>query len=848
MKVHVFASDILPLKGFPVSSGGLRSWQIIAGLKNAGFKLSFSMPRSAFLVKANQSSMKAKDKSLCWSRNNQHRIIDRIKPQIAIWCDPLGFSLQSDYKPGCTLIADLQGPANMHKSLASSRPIRSTTRELIEQLARFDHFITFSLEQKHYFAALICAAGIPSPETKISVVPVAVTGEAVPHRTMPKELCITFCSDFLPWQVPSRALMNAAKAISQMDKAVLHVYGSPQKYLSSARLDSLMSELSHMRQVKLLGFATREALAKEYAKASCALDLFPGNMESDLAFVMRTLEHLSFGVPSLYSRKAPLAKYLSEYDAGWCLNPEDLKSSRQLFRNLVAMPKTEFERKSRNARYLAETEFDLDRSVESLVKICKSPHIGPSRQNNRSVSTLKPAKRLPRIAVFTQDNFVVKQARVVQPLDALKRAGLIAGYTIFLNEEEQGPDLYDAFDAIWIQRTVMESVGELVDGRPFLFDIDDLLIGQPSYTNVSVFQKSVIESLISKNCVLSVSNDRLHRLLKKYIRGKISNRVHVTPNGFDFPRSTIAPPAKPNALIWTSSDAAALTTSYDDVLDAIDQFSCKWKLPVYLIGRFNSYGNRRRPQNAVQLGNMDFWRHKAFLASQPTMIGICPLETHADEETLDFIEAKSDIKMVEYGGFGHPAVYSQSPPYERSDLKTGILSANTSEKWLKALEDIFNKSYKSSAKESENIRKIRHIDYLAKKFWFPALEEVLLDNEVPKSAVMAAIGPTSRVRNFGGKIARNGKKPKKDILLFGAGSGGAQTFFSLPKNYECLAFIDNDTMKQKTKLFGIPVISPAEIEKYKYDTIIISSMFVDSIEEQLWRMGIESNKIERGFS
>jgi FlaA1/EpsC-like NDP-sugar epimerase len=88
----------------------------------------------------------------------------------------------------------------------------------------------------------------------------------------------------------------------------------------------------------------------------------------------------------------------------------------------------------------------------------------------------------------------------------------------------------------------------------------------------------------------------------------------------------------------------------------------------------------------------------------------------------------------------------------------------------------------------------------------------------------------------------------KTVLLFGAGAGGAQTYFSLPKSYNCIAFVDNDIAKQKTKLFGKPVIAPENISKFTYDSIIISSMFANSIEEQLLKIGIPHNKIEKGFS
>jgi hypothetical protein len=851
MKIHVFTSDILPLRDLPTSGGGLRSWQIISGLKTAGLTVSYSMPNFTFLYKANEASMTQEDRAMSWSHSNQHLILQKFRPQVAIWCSPYSFSLASTYRSDCMLVVDLHGPTNIESCYISGRNIKDTTRELVEKLARFDHFVTVCKEQQHYFSGLLCAAGIPTRDIGFSIVPVSVPREDHLKRTLDDQFSMIFSGGFYPWQDPSQILMRTGRILDDMGRGILHICGSPHKNLSSARIDVLLSELSKMKRVKLHGYVTHDALVKRYASSWCALDLMPRNLERDLAFTTRTVEYLAFGIPPIYNNYAPLAEYISRFDAGWCLDPGDLKAYEEFLVTLVSMSKAELAKKSANAVNLSQTELSPQKTIKPLVEICKSPRIRSSRENNRLISRAKPGqKQKPRVAVFTQDNSVVRQLRVIQPLDALKHAGLIGGYTVFYNLEEQGPDSLDAYDAIWVQRTGTKPLLELLKDRPFLFDIDDLLIGRPSYTSVSVFQGSIIESLLSLKCTLSVTHGRLHSLLRKYTKSRITDRVFITPNGFNFPKSPIPSPTKPTALIWTSIDTAALTTSYEDVLAAVDAFSSKRKVPVYLIGRFDEDNGRRRPANAISFGRMDFWQQKAFLASQPTMIGICPLETHADEATLDFVAAKSDLKMVEYGGFGHPGVYSQSPPYSESDLKTGILTLNTSEHWMEALETAYETGYERSSSEAAAVQELRRIDRLAKQNWYPALEDVLLQSPVSKVEIL---GTLSAADKPAGKEERNAgsgnhKFYEKAVLLFGAGAGGAQTYFSLPKSYNCVAFIDNDISKQKTKLFGKPVIAPENIEKYKYDSIIISSMFSASIEEQLLKIGVAPERIEKGFS
>ena len=208
----------------------------------------------------------------------------------------------------------------------------------------------------------------------------------------------------------------------------------------------------------------------------------------------------------------------------------------------------------------------------------------------------------------------------------------------------------------------------------------------------------------------------------------------MTPNAFAFPKSDEPRPTRPSAIVWTSGDYAALTSSKAAVLQAVGDFSAQRKLPIYCIGAFHSdIGKRIR--NVVFLGEMDYWEHKHYLASSPTMIGIAPLETNADDATLDFIASKSDLKMVEYGGFGHPAVYSAAPPYTETDLQTGMVVENTYSAWFEAMEAIYQDGYAKEQDCWRPIRKKRHMDRIARECWYPALEKVLLERPLSFDAI-----------------------------------------------------------------------------------------------------------------
>jgi lipopolysaccharide cholinephosphotransferase len=83
----------------------------------------------------------------------------------------------------------------------------------------------------------------------------------------------------------------------------------------------------------------------------------------------------------------------------------------------------------------------------------------------------------------------------------------------------------------------------------------------------------------------------------------------------------------------------------------------------------------------------------------------------------------------------------------------------------------------------------------------------------------------------------------KKCLLFGASTGG-QNFLKNQTEYDVKAIIDNDLNKQGKYLNGLLVISPEQINQYSYDYIIVTSIYFESITEQLVKhLGVSQDKI-----
>jgi len=75
------------------------------------------------------------------------------------------------------------------------------------------------------------------------------------------------------------------------------------------------------------------------------------------------------------------------------------------------------------------------------------------------------------------------------------------------------------------------------------------------------------------------------------------------------------------------------------------------------------------------------------------------------------------------------------------------------------------------------------------------------------------------------------------LILFGAGGSGVNVLERVGEHVICV--VDNDSKKQGTLLHGKDVISPTDIDNYEFDAIVIGSMFVNEIKNQLIELGYE---------
>jgi glycosyltransferase involved in cell wall biosynthesis len=744
--IHVFASDFLPFPACPRTAGGNRSMQVISALRNAGHYVTFSMPLITHLAKTHLNqvlpSLTPEERWCCDAYFDPEIVLNRIQPDVAVYCNVNLFRTVRRFEREVVHVLDLYGPLQFEGLLFDAKDpnvavqdaheLEARCREMVERLRYADYIVTVSERQKYFWSAYCSLAGFSFDDLNVLVCPVSFEVPPVVRKTAPN-LTVVYSGGFYPWQNPDHALRAAVKLLEQHEGAKLHIFGGPHAGLpNEADVHRLLEDLQRSSSVEYHGYRPVEDLMAMLSQAWCALELMERNIERELAITGRTVEFLSTGTPVIYNDYSTLSGLIKKYEAGWTLPPSDFDALGRAFEELAHGGPTLVDRLSRNARRLAIEQFSPETSMAALLRLCdqgvpkragrKSTH--PVLKNQKH-STSKPF----RVLAISPDSFALVDLRVNNPLRALQRQGLISGFTTAGITFDRLIGDRSHYDVVLIQRAVPEYIYlTLVNlGLPFALDVDDNLLARAAYRRDAVPEIALLTGLRHAT-VITVPNPRIMRLLEKYSGISVAHKAFVTPNGLPFPLEA-QPSSQPKQIVWIQSDIAALTTSRQDVVRAVEEFSRKHALPIVLIGR----NVIERPQFTHQkvMGELDFSANLQFLEFTATSIGVAPLETVADEETLDFVAGKSDLKMLLFDGYGHPAVYSDAPPYTDSPFRSSArLVPNSYADWIAALEDQFRDGWRTTQKQSETIRHQRHIDRVARESWLAALEGAVLPKSV----------------------------------------------------------------------------------------------------------------------
>jgi glycosyltransferase involved in cell wall biosynthesis len=732
--IHVFSADFLQFPGQYSTAAGARGMQIVSALREAGHKVTCSMPLTTYPARCAADVVSKFTDEERWCSEHFFEpdiVLARIQPEIAVHGHVEVFRSVRRFPADIVHILDLNGPVHLeseaiagrdgtHDSDNGSLKITERCRSMIEHLRNADYIMTVSERQKYFWLAYCSLAGFSISELNALVCPFSFSIPNVERNPSPR-ISIVHAGAFYPWQMPDRFLREAADFLDNIEGAELNVVGEAHRGLpNEAAVNALLRDLKQHRSVRCRGFCSFEEVTKLLSTSWAALDLMEQTLERELAVNGRTLHYLLSGTPVVYNNYSTLSASIDACQAGWAVPVDKPGALGKVLDELVEGGLPLVRRLSDNALRLGREELAPGKLMAPLVELCGGP-LGKRHKPSAG-------RRVRRVFAISGDTNALLELRVRNPLRSLQKAGVIDEFVSsgFDLEKLKGDPRH--FDAIWIQRCVPELIYCALEnnGIPFLMDVDDNLLAAASYRRGAT-EDGIVTGL-ARAAVVTAPNPRLIQMLEKYSRLELRHKAFMTPNSLPFPESP-REPRQPSQIIWIQSDIAALDASREDVVRAVDDFSSKYALPVVLIGR--NVLERPRFKHQVVLGQIDFEANLDLLASAPTSIGVAPLETSSDEQTLDFVAGKSDLKILLFAGYGHPGIYSASPPYTDSPLQTCCsVIGNSYREWMEALEYEYRDGWRRMDQVERRIREERNCDRVGPESWTAPVEACLFPRPI----------------------------------------------------------------------------------------------------------------------
>ena len=291
---------------------------------------------------------------------------------------------------------------------------------------------------------------------------------------------------------------------------------------------------------------------------------------------------------------------------------------------------------------------------------------------------LPPGQRLPRLLAHPADETGSGQYRIIAPLRALAEAGKVEAWLEFSAIEPAQAERL-GIDALVFQRQLTDAQIEAVarhqrEGQPFrVFELDDLLIDLPARSIHRQTMPSDIAARLQRVLPLCdrlvVSTEPLAAAYRHW-----SAAVMVVPNFIEGGRWRGLVPlrrqGKKPRVGWIggnshSGDLELLTPVVRQLATEVD-----WIL-------MGMCPRSWRPHVAEYHYGLPFEHYPQAVAALNLDLAVAPLEINA------FNEAKSNLRLLEYGVLGFPVICTDILPYQLDLPVTRV--ANKHRAWLEAI-------------------------------------------------------------------------------------------------------------------------------------------------------------------
>jgi len=365
--IHVHGN--LPDAERPTVGNGLRARQLGSSLAAQGIAVSYLTHTSFYRDARPPAAMSLFDTSTEFLN-----IIKSRRPDLLILIQGEGLEMIPESGCDTPILADWIAP-RMLEFAFQRLPLEQWLFRVLAAMTRADYHACCTEPQRAYLYAMLQLAGVAMDQASVAVVPLAAVGPAVVHTpsTGPDPVFVAGGVHW-PWVRSTRFLRILLEEMDAAGRGVLKLFGGRYPFAIDAdHYQDAVETLPPSPRLRSGGLLPYPALLQEYAAADVAVDLFEENPERQLALSFREIDYLWCGLPMVCAPFTFMARHVKQYGAGWVPPHTDDPAIRQVFREILSLPRPLPAGYSEAARRLTREVFDDQAAIQPILSILNGP-------------------------------------------------------------------------------------------------------------------------------------------------------------------------------------------------------------------------------------------------------------------------------------------------------------------------------------------------------------------------------------------------------------------------------------------------------------------------------------------
>lgn len=381
-RVFVLSNDVVPNLAMPVAAPGLRAFGLAEGLRANGFEVKTLVSRE-FVDRQWRRfgraipSPAAPNTEFVGARQLAGYLRANA-PAVAILVN----SNQVDYlRPieGIRYVLDFFAPKMLellyqHGTTYPKEELSELRRRKIRAIELADAFVVNGAKKVPYFLAWMLQADQDVRESPLEVVNMcAPLSWSEEDRMDDGKIKFAVAGYLQPWSIPGGWMKAVERRLDDprmsLDLLTPWHWGGGRERSHESKSD--LERLAEHPSVTTHGTMTFYEFQRFLSTVDVSMDLFQHNLEREYAMVTRSIISLACGIPVIHPPFTEVSPMISEYDAGWLVDPEDPAAIEDTIEDILADPDMVRE-KQENARKLAAAVLDPAVAVKPLVRIMES--------------------------------------------------------------------------------------------------------------------------------------------------------------------------------------------------------------------------------------------------------------------------------------------------------------------------------------------------------------------------------------------------------------------------------------------------------------------------------------------